>query len=239
MKLILVLFILLFYMLCLNGQTSIEYGPKLGFNLAMHYGTKADAGDLEVQTLMRPGFCAGGYADFRILPHFSLGYELLYTTKGSREKITIYQLENEFGEMETLAKPAKMEVKYYLDYIEVPVLLKIKAINLPRWSMGAVTGTAMGLKIKGDHELRGTFWLPNGDDFDAIPVSEDSDLSEVNMFDFSFVYGGNIELKGKLPLYLEYRFTLGWDYLALPTFQLFEPVQLRNQTYSLIFGTRF
>ena len=37
-----------------------------------------------------------------------------------------------------------MDVKYYLDYIEVPILLKVKVIDKPRWSMQAITGTAMG-----------------------------------------------------------------------------------------------
>jgi hypothetical protein len=59
------------------------------------------------------------------------------------------------------------------------------------------------------------------------------------MFDFSFIYGGAVDLPVKFPLSVEYRFTLGWDYLALPTYQFFEPVQLRNQAWSLMLSTRF
>jgi len=32
-------------------------------------------------------------------------------------------------------------------------------------------------------------------------------------------------------LSIDYRFTLGWDHLDLPTFQGFEPARLRNQSY--------
>jgi len=224
---------------CLFARTTVDFGPKLGFNLSQHYGTKAADNDLEVQSVMRPGISAGAWLDLNILPNFSLGYELLYSMKGSEQNITIIRMEED-GEMVELDKPAVMNVKYYLDYLEVPILLKVKTLDRPGWSISAITGTAMGIKVKGWHRLDGTFYLPLGDgEFDAIPVTEESRLEEVNLFDFSFVYGGNLELKGKVPLILEYRFTLGWDNLALPTFELFEPVQLRNQTYSLMLGYKF
>jgi hypothetical protein len=222
----------------LTAQVSIEYGPKLGMNIAMHYGTKEDAEDYQVKTGIRAGMNAGMYLDMVILPQLSLGYEVLYSQKGSREKITITGMEID-GVWEDLVKPAVMDVKYYMDYIEVPILLKVKVLDKPGWSMQAITGTAMGLKVAGSYDLKGKVYFPDGNSYTEIPINENSHLEEVNMFDYSFVYGGNVELKGKIPLIIEYRFTLGWDYISLPTYQFFEPVQLRNQTYSLNFGTRF
>jgi len=232
--------IVLFLMPCVPAmaQLGISYGPKVGMNIAMHYGTKADAEDYKVRTGIRAGFNAGAYLDMEIIPQLSLGYEVLYSQKGSREDITIMGMEIN-GVWEDLVKPATMDVKYYLDYIEVPILLKVKVIDKPRWSMQAITGTAMGLKVDGFYDLKGTVYFPDGDSYTEIPITEQSRLEEVNMFDYSFVYGGNVEFKGRIPFFAEYRFTLGWDYISLPTYQFFEPVQLRNQTYSLVFGTRF
>ncbi len=228
----------------LPAQTKLSWGTKLGFNLATQYGTPIPEYDYKVSTSVRPGVTAGAFLDMEILPNFSLGYELLYSQKGSNETITILRLDtDDDGITEALQKPAEMKVKYYLDYLEVPILLKVKVLDRSRFSLTALTGTAMGLKIKGDRELKGTVYFPNGSGFDAIPLQAESKLSDVNQFDYSFVYGGSLNLKTKLPLCLEYRFTLGWDYLSLPTNPEFDPnskpVELRNQTYSLLFSTTF
>lgn len=212
----------------------LEYGVKAGFNLAQHYGTKADETEYKVETAMRPGIMAGAFLNYKILDHVRLGYELFYTMKGSREKVTILSVEGE-----TLAQPAVMNLRYDLDYLEMPIALRVRAYSSPKFSVEAVTGTAFSLKIHGRHELDGTFYLPNGDGFDVIPVSEESDLSYVNMFDYSLVYGLALQCHGKMELSSEFRFTLGWDYLSLPTYSLAEPAELRNQTYSLILSAQF
>ncbi|MDD4309890.1 MAG: outer membrane beta-barrel protein [Candidatus Cloacimonetes bacterium] len=232
-------FILLFLaILPIFAQTKVSYGAKIGFNLAQHYGTKDQQQDYTVKTSFRSGISTGAYLDLHILPNFSLGYELLYSMKGSHETIIIKRMEID-GIMEDLPKPAEMKVKYYLDYLEVPILLKVNVLDNNRIALSAVTGTAMSLKVKGYHELSGIVYFPDGEEFSIISINEDSKLQNVNMFDYSFIYGGVLEYKSRIPILFEYRFTLGWDYLSLPTYQFFEPVQLRNQTYSLLIGTRF
>ena len=222
----------------LIAQTPISWGAKLGFNLSQHYGTKDQQQGYSVKTGLRPGVTGGAYLDLEILPNFSLGYELLYSMKGSAETIGISSMEID-EVMEELPKPAEMKVKYYLDYMEVPILLKVKVLDKPGYGITALTGTAMALKIKGYHTLKGTVYFLNGNDYSLINISEESKLAGVNMFDYSFIYGGMLQLKTKIPLNIEYRFTLGWDYLSLPTYEFFEPVQLRNQTYSLILSSQF
>jgi hypothetical protein len=223
----------------LAAQTTFSWGPKLGFNLALQYGTKADEEIYDLSLGLRPGLSAGAFLDLNINPYLSLVYELNYIQKGSRQDIRVLKMENEFGEWEDLPRPAQMHIEYDLDYLEFPILLKVKTIDLPRWSLSTVTGTAMALKIGGRRRLDGTVWLPNGDDFDEIAIREEGDLESVNMFDYSLVYGTRVDLKGRLPLFAEYRFTLGWDYLILPTYQLADPAQLRNQSHTLILGVNF
>lgn len=226
------------FILCagiLSAQsTTFHWGLKAGANLAQHYAPKPQDNEYKVKARMRAGAIAGAYLDMQILPNLTLGYELLYSMKGSREDIQILAMEGE-----TLAKPARMNVEYDLDYLEFPVLLKINTVSYGKLQMQAITGTAMSLKLHGAHRLDGTIYIPNGDDYDVILISEQSDLPGINIFDYSFVYGSALIYKGAMEASLELRFTLGWDYLQLPTFSLSEQVELRNQTYSAILSIKF
>ena len=176
--------------------------------------------------------------ELEVLPHFSLGYELLYSMKGSRESVAVLEVEGE-----PLAKPAQMELRYDLDYLEMPFLLKVKTFARGPASLQAIAGTAFAYKVRSHHELDGTFYLPDGDDFSEVPVHQESGLKEANPFDFSLIYGAAFQYAGKLKLSAELRVTFGWDYLQLPTFSIedveTEPVELRNQTYSALIGIAF
>ncbi len=238
-KLIL-LSISLFFISLISAQTTFSYGVKTGMNVSMNYGIKEKGSDYQVNSGTRTGMIAGAFLDLNVTHNLSLGYEVLYTMKGSHQKIKVLRLdEDNDGISEELPKPAIMNVHYYMDYIEIPVLLKVKALEYGRLQMHAVTGTAMALKVKGDHKLNGSVFFPNGDDFDEIPISEESDLTYINQFDYSFIYGGTLSYTARYTYFLEYRFTLGWDYHKLPTFADFPPVELRNQTYSLVAGVKF
>jgi len=76
-------------------------------------------------------------------------------------------------------------------------------------------------------------------------------MSEVDMFDYSFVYGAEVGFSiGKTRLALEHRFTIGWNTLAMPTYAYVpfvddqilidnEPVPLRTQNHLILLGVRF
>ncbi len=229
---------ILFLMLGLGGllaqNAPLTYGTKAGLNMSLHYGIPDQSGDYEVKLALRPGLVAGAWLDMEVLPQFKVGYELLYSQKGSREQITLLRVDGE-----ELEKPAIMNVRYDLDYLEIPVLFKLRAIRGKKLALESILGTAMSLKIHGYHELDGTVWLPQNGDYEEIEVNESSDLKGINMFDYSLIYGSALHYSGKLKLSLELRFTLGWDYLLLPTHSMGDPAELRNQTYSAILGIQF
>jgi hypothetical protein len=105
----------------------------------------------------------------------------------------------------------------------------------------------MSLKTRGRYVLSGV--LTDGEQY--IPLSADADLREVDIFDFLFVYGGGYEREvGGTRVMIEYRFTMSWHDLHMPTYanvpfedeELLienEPVPLKNQTYSITLGIRF
>ena len=223
---------LLSALLC--GQTTVDWGFKSGLNISQHYGTKVQDMNYSVHSGMVTGNISGVYLDLNICKNLALSYELLYSMKGSTQEVVIKTLEGE-----ALIRPAVMNVEYRIDYIEVPVLLKIDVISKSKWKLKAITGSAMSLKVDGKHILNGKIYFPEGDGYTVFDVHEQSKLAYLNGFDYSFVYGGSIEYSSRYDMFLEYRFTLGWDYLSLPTYSDFEPVELRNQTYSLMAGLRF
>ncbi|MCB5253812.1 MAG: porin family protein [Candidatus Cloacimonadaceae bacterium] len=234
--------LLLAFYLCtalVFAQAPATWGIKSGFNLSQHYGTKGDEGDYDVNTGLRSGFIGGVFLDYAASEILSLRLEALYSMKGSRQKIGISKMEID-GLIQDLVRPAQMNVSYYLDYFELPVLLRLKTLKREKLELSLITGWAMGLKLHANHQLDGKVYFPgNGDDIELIEIRESSRLREVNMFDFSMVYGGSLDFKTRLPLSLEYRFTLGWDYLSLPTYEFFEPVELRNQTWSVLLSSTF
>ncbi len=71
------------------------------------------------------------------------------------------------------------------------------------------------------------------------------------MFDFAMVYGTGVEFSlAGAPLLAEYRFMMGWNTLYMPTYAYVpfgdeqilienDPVPLKNQSHSVVFGLRF
>jgi hypothetical protein len=119
-----------------------------------------------------------------------------------------------------------------------------------RWSRGAVysySGTALSLKVHDRYVLTGEI----DDGSQVVPLSADSDMSEVDMFDYSFIYGIGFEFTlWKRRMMLEHRFTIGWNTLAMPTYAYVpfgnerilienEPVLLKNQNHLIMVGIAF
>ena len=210
--------------------SEMKIRTNCGYNLAQHYGVKDESVGYKVETGFHHGMTAGIMLELPITPNFAFRYEFNYVTKGSSEKITIKELEGE-----ALIKPAVMKVDYGIDYIEFPMLFKLKTLKGHNFAVSVITGAAMALKINGDYNLDGVFYFPVADSFETIQVKDKSKLKDINQFDYSLIYGGELDFSVmKQPLTLGYRFTIGWDYLNLPTYHAGgEPVQLRNQSYAL------
>jgi hypothetical protein len=219
------------------GFTDLSFGFKAGIGLAQHVGTEERDADYTVSSTWRKGFAVGAFLMFPITSRFSLQQEVLYVQKGSRQDIGV----------EILEIPTVLHVTYDMDYIEIPVLLKFAWMKWERSEFYSMAGTALSLKVRDRYRLCGE--VTDGED--VIPLRADSDMSEVDMFDFSFAYGFGLEfpLFGQRAL-IEYRFTMGWNTLAMPTYayvpfgedeflQENEPVPLKNQNHAIMVGVAF
>jgi hypothetical protein len=134
-----------------------------------------------------------------------------------------------------------------MDYLEIPVLLRYHWLIDRSVDIYSLSGFAFALKVGDRYRLTGDV----SDGEETIPLRADSDMSEVDLFDFLFTYGIGLEVPaGGLRLLLEYRFDLSLQQLPLPTYANVpfgdetvrvdnDPVPLRNQCHMLLMGIRF
>ena len=221
----------------LGGFTSLSAGLKGGLGLAQHQGTEPRDLEYTVDSTMRRGLAAGVFVTLPITRRFQLQQEVLYVQKGSRQDIgaVIFDI------------PTVLDVTYDLDYLEIPVLLRYHWLIDRRVDIYSLAGFAFALKVDDHYQLQGEV----SDGEESIPLSADSDMSEVDLFDFLFTYGVGVEVPvGGPRLLLEYRFDLSLQQLPMPTYADVpfgdetvrvdnDPVPLRNQCHMLLMGFRF
>lgn len=214
-----------------------SFGFKVGMSLAQHTGIEERGAEYTVTSHWRTGFAASAYLYLPITPRFGIQQELAYVQKGSRQDIGV----------KILDIPTVLNVTYDLDYVEIPVLLRFTWL---RWSRGAVysySGTALSLKMHDRYVLSGEI----DDGSQVVPLRADADMSEVDMFDYSFVFGAGLEFSLFHQRFLvEHRFTIGWNPLAMPTYAYVpfgdesilienDPVTLKNQNHLIMVGIAF
>jgi len=207
------------------AQKTVQFGAKAGYAFALNYGVKS--AQYEVVPHGRHGAAGGFFLYFPVTGSFGVQYELLYVMKGSREKISLVE------------QPIEVNVWYDLDYVEIPVLFNLHTQRFGKWGMYAVSGIALSLLVNAHYRLEGTVEFNDGGTIVPISISDAYKIPYVDIFDFGFVYGGGIEFAlKKAALFVEYRFTIGWNKIELPTYEGENSVGLRNQSYLLLFGVR-
>lgn len=220
-----------------TGWTSVSFGFKGGLSLSQHSGIEERGSEYSVSSHWRTGFAAGVFVYLPITSRFGIQQEVFYTQKGSSQDISV----------DILEIPTVLHVTYDMDYIEIPVFFRFDWYRSASGAFYSLAGTALSFKVKDRYTLDGVI----DDGSQQVPVSADSDMAEVEMFDYSFVYGMGAEfsLFGR-QLLLEYRFAMGWNSLAMPTYAYVpfedeqilienEPVSLKNQNHLLLLGITF
>ena len=220
-----------------QGWADLAFGVKLGAGFAQHVGTNPRNSEYDVKSEWRTGLTAGAYVYWPVTSRFGLQQEILYAQRGSQQKIGV----------EIFEVPTTLDVTYVTDYIDIPVLVRYAMFRWGQNDLYSLLGTAMSLKIHDRYTLDGVL----DDGTEAIPLTADDDMSEVDMFDFSFVYGTGVEFMiASWCVLAEYRFTMGWNTLSMPTYAYVpfgddlilvenEPVPLKNQSHALVLGIRF
>ncbi len=220
-----------------GAWSDISFGVKLGGTVTQHVGTEERNSEYTVSSSFRTGLAGGVFVNWPVTPRFSMQQELFYGQRGSSQDIGV----------EILEIPTTLAVTYEMDYLDIPVLTRFALWQGENSQLYTLAGTAMSLKINDRYTLRGTL----DDGTESVPLSADDDMSEVDMFDFAMVYGTGVEFSlAGAPLLAEYRFMMGWNTLYMPTYAYVpfgdeeilienDPVPLKNQSHSVVFGLRF
>jgi hypothetical protein len=209
---------------------------RLGPSYSQHYGNRERGLEYEVQSGGRTSITGGISLYLPVTDRFGLQQEICYVRKGSRQAIGV----------DVLEIPTVLDVTYDLDYVEIPVLLRFNWKTSGAPTLYSLAGFALSLKVHDRYTLQGEV----DDGTQVVPLHADAAMPEVDLFDFGFVYGmgAGLNVAGRA-LTLEYRFTIGWNTLAMPTYAYvpFEdeeilvdnpPVPLRNQSHWVTLGVR-
>ncbi|MBI4455358.1 MAG: PorT family protein [Acidobacteria bacterium] len=189
----------------------LEAGVKVGANAARlpALETHEGPGGAEVDSGLRLGLLAGAFVAANLNRYLAIQPEALFSRKGTRLE----------GHTED---PFPVEASVRLDYIEVPVLVRLSISRRPRAAY-LIAGPAVGFSVGTDVRVQ----------ISARSLPERDISEEIKNTEVSFVLGGGVQLRHLL---VEGRYTQG-----LTKIRDQSPGQkaARNMALSLIAGFRF
>jgi hypothetical protein len=220
MKKILVLTCLLFFS---AGYSNAQEEQKLHFGLkaapALAWISSDTKGFESDGTKL--GFSYGLITEFNFATHYAFATGIDVTYRGGKSKF-------QFNDSTV------SEIKYNLEYIELPVSLKFKTNEIGYFTYYLQFGLEPGINIRGKADAKTTYQM-NG--VTSINSEDNLDIKdEVNNFNLSMIIGGGVEytLSGSTVLLVGITFNNGFldildadnikansDYLALTVGILF------------------
>jgi hypothetical protein len=216
---------LLLLPLFLNGPSSAQtgacFGLKGGYSMSTQYGINVPDIPYTVDSHFRHGLAGGIVVLFPITESFGIQQEFLYVMKGSREDITMKDL------------PISTHTEYDLQYLELPFVFKYTFVTLGSFKIYGSSGFALSILLHGESKLNGVVNMGGA----QIPFTESTKLQGVDIFDYGFLYGAGFDFDlFKNNCFFDYRFTIGWNTLMMPTSSGQAPAPLRNQDYIFSLG---
>jgi len=156
-----------------DTNVTTEFGVKGGFNMSNLYNSGDDVDDNNVLY----GFNAGVYATLPISDMVAIQPEVLFTTKGAE-----LEYNNAF---------AQGDAKFRLNYIEVPLLVRVNVTKNFNIHAGGYASYLVSSKISG-----------NGD----IDFDQDIDRDDLNKFDAGIAAGVGVDFN---PISIGLRYNYG------------------------------
>jgi hypothetical protein len=202
----------------LEATVEFRFGIQGGFSLTNHWSTKEKSGNYTVESSIKDGFAAGGLATVRISNLFSLEGDVLFVKKGSNQTITVPGFP--YG---------PIEVTYHLNYVEIPFLLRThlfpKAKIQPTLAVGPYVAFLTSKKYVYQIIVVGT---------------QEKEIEGIKSTDYGIAFGTGLEIPANIiHLRIDYRYSMGFVDLKLPTGPGFPEIELRNYCHSLMFGLVF
>ena len=202
----------------LEASARFGFGAQGGLTLTNHWSTKEKGGGYTVESSIKAGFAAGALVTFRISRLFSLEADVLYVKKGSNQTISIPGFP--FGDI---------EVTYELDYMEIPFLLRTYLFPSAKIQPSLAFGPYVAFLAAKKYTYR-----------IAAIGTEEKEISGIESTDYGFTSGAGLTIPANVgSLRIEYRYSMGFVDLKLPTGPGFPEIELRNYGHYLMFGLAF
>ena len=215
------LFLLFLINTSLFAQQGIRFGFRAGYSMATQYGIDEPDIPYTVDVQYRHGFSGGLLMYYPVTESFGLQQEFLYVQKGSREDIDLK------------GRPIRTRTEYDMNYFEIPVVIRLTFADLQSFRIYLTSGFALSILLNGEYRLSGVV------EIEGVPVTfyDKNEIKGVDIFDYGFLYGAGVDFEiFEKQFFFEYRFTIGWNVLMMPTAEGEAPAPLRNQDYLFTVG---
>lgn len=156
-----------------DENITTEFGVKGGFNMSNFLSDDDEATDENILY----GFNAGVYATLPISDFVAIQPEVLFTTRGSK--------------LEYNSDVASGDAKFKLNYIEVPLLVRVNITKNFNLQAGGYASYLVSSKLTGDG---------------AAEFNEDIDTDDLNKFDAGIVAGVGVDFS---PISIGLRYNYG------------------------------
>lgn len=194
-------------------KVGVDFGVKFGLAITNHWSSKEKGNGYDVESSTKTGFAAGVSVNYELSNIFKLQPELLYVNKGSEQTVTVPGFP--YGDI---------NVTYKLDYVEIPVLLKTYPFRMKKLEPYSAIGPYFSFLVNDKYEFENQF-LPNFE----------KDIEDIKDTDFGMVFGTGVDFSpGFQKFSFEYRYTMGFIDLKLPTGPGFPEIELRNNCHSFL-----
>ena len=206
------------------AQTGVKFGIKAGYSIATQYGIDPADPQYTVDTDVRHGFAGSVFLYFPVTESFGIQHEFQYVNKGSKQNVQL------------IDGPLSVTTEYKLNYFELPIMFRYTFVKIKDTGIYLNSGFVMSLLLKGEYKVDGVIEFGGTE----VPFGESGNTDGIDTFDFSFAYGAGVDfnLLSK-NFFFEYRQTIGWNTLEMPTSNDQETAPLRNQDYILALGMFF
>lgn len=215
------LFLLFLQNTCLLAQNGVKFGFRAGYSMATQYGIIEPDIPYTVDVYYRHGLTGGLLIYYPVTESFGIQQEFLYVQKGSAEDIAMKD------------RPINTRTEYDINYFEIPIVMRLTFGRIKSCAIYLSSGFALSILLNGEYRLSGVA------EFEGAPLtfSDTNKINSIDIFDYGFLYGAGVDCKifGQ-SCFFEYRFTIGWNTLMMPTVEGEAPAPLRNQDYIFTVG---
>ncbi len=201
-----------------------EFGLIAGGGMSQAYGSKDQAVGYDIDIKFYPVLRVGVFAEYPITQELALVQEILYSQKGSKQRIRVED------------QPVNFDLRYDTDYIEVPFLLKYNLFNIAQVPVKSLVGFSFSYLLQAEYNLDGVVNVGES----TVALKDSYQMKDLDEFDYSLLYGFSANLKKiGIPVDLDYRFSLSWYKINYPTFAGLDPVRLSNHSHILTLSYKF